>query len=106
MPAIPCEDHVLLQKANIKIADLKEDILQLSDELQKQDSLLSSFMDMACGQSKWIASHDAALQDTAIQDTALLDPSTCPRLSFCLTPKHQSSWAKVVVRVQTTQVFK
>eukprot|EP00064_Thunnus_orientalis_P001418 superscaffoldBa00000096_g1421 len=26
------------------------------------------------------------------------DPSTCPRLSSCSTPNHQSSWSEVVVR--------
>lgn len=37
------EDDVLLKKTQTLFADLKEDIGQLSDELQKKDSLLASF---------------------------------------------------------------
>lgn len=91
---------MLLRKANKKIADLKE-------ELQKKDSLLSSFMEVASGQAKRIASLTAevvsgkakgiASRTAAIQDTALWDPSTCPRPSSCSTPNHRSSWAEVVV---------
>ncbi len=44
MPAMSDDDSELLKKANIKISDLKEDIPWLSDELQRKDSLLSSFM--------------------------------------------------------------
>lgn len=46
------EDDLLLQKANKKIADLKKDCKWLSDELQKEVSLLTIFIDMAFGQSK------------------------------------------------------
>lgn len=91
MAATPCEDSILLTRANKKIADLKEDIRRLSDELLRKDSLLSSFMDVAHGQSKQLASLSAALQDTVAWD-----PATCPRPSSCSTPNNQSSWADVV----------
>eukprot|EP00064_Thunnus_orientalis_P012486 superscaffoldBa00001922_g12521 len=91
MPPLPCEDSVLLQEANKKIANLKETIQWLSDELQKKESLLSSFMDVATGQSKWITDLSAA-----IQDTVLWDPSTCPWLFSCFMPNHRSYWAEVV----------
>ena len=71
---------MLLKKANQKIADLKEDIQRLSDELQMKDSFIQ----------KSIASLSAT-----IQDTDLWDPSTYSRLR---TPIHQLSWAEVVVR--------
>jgi len=57
MPTMPYEDSMLLQKANRKIATLKEDIRRLSADLQRKNSLLSSFIDMAAGQSRHIASH-------------------------------------------------
>eukprot|EP00064_Thunnus_orientalis_P001318 superscaffoldBa00000090_g1321 len=91
MPTFSGEDIVLLMKANKKIADLKGDIQRLSDELQKKDSLLCSFTDVATGQSKQIANLSAA-----IQDTVLWDPSTCTRPSSSSTRNHHSSWAKVV----------
>ncbi|KAE8280181.1 hypothetical protein D5F01_LYC22323 [Larimichthys crocea] len=93
MPATPCEDEVLLMKANKKIAYLKDDIRRLSDELLKKDSLLSSFMDVALQQSKKLAS-----LSTTLHDTVVWDPATCPRPSSCSTPNHQSSWADVVAR--------
>ncbi|KAF7644659.1 hypothetical protein LDENG_00218100 [Lucifuga dentata] len=52
-----------------------------------------SFMDVAAGQSKRIASLSAAFQDAAPWD-----PLAWPRLSFCSTPNYHPSWAKVVVR--------
>ena len=64
MAATPCEDSILLTRANKKIADLKEDIRRLSDELLRKDSLLSSFMDVAHGQSKQPASLSAQSLDT------------------------------------------
>lgn len=36
MPSLNTEDYMLLQKANKKISDLKEDIRRLSDELKKR----------------------------------------------------------------------
>ncbi|KAE8289518.1 hypothetical protein D5F01_LYC11220 [Larimichthys crocea] len=93
MPATPCEDKVLLMKANKKIADLKDDIRRLSDELLKKDSLLSSFMDVALQQSKKLAS-----LSTTLHDKVAWDPTTCPWPSSCSTPNHQSSWADVVAR--------
>ncbi len=42
--AVPCEDNILLKKAHKKIANLKEDVPRLSDEWQRKDSLLSSFI--------------------------------------------------------------
>ena len=44
----PIEDCVLLKKANKKIADLKQDIRRLSDELKKKDSLKSSQVKFIC----------------------------------------------------------
>ncbi|XP_038588851.1 neuritin [Micropterus salmoides] len=38
-----CADSFLLEKAQKNIADLKEDVRRLSDELQQRNSLLSSF---------------------------------------------------------------
>ncbi|CAK6968209.1 PREDICTED: allantoinase-like [Scomber scombrus] len=73
---MPSEEFILLRKANKKIAELKEDIHRLSNELKKKDSLLSSFMEVASGQSKQLASFNVPLQDTAVWD-----PSACPRLS-------------------------
>ena len=64
MPTTPCEGYTVLQKANKKIADLKEDIRRLSDELKKKDSLLSSFMEVASEQSKQITSPNKIFQDT------------------------------------------
>ena len=53
------EDHILLQKANKKITDLKEDIRRLSAELKKRDSLVD-FKDAfyflsTCGKSVFIS---------------------------------------------------
>ena len=59
MPTTPCEDCTVLNKANKKIADLKEDIRRLSDEQKKKDSLLSRFMEVASEQCKQITSFNA-----------------------------------------------
>uniref|UniRef100_A0A7N6AHW4 SGNH hydrolase-type esterase domain-containing protein n=1 Tax=Anabas testudineus TaxID=64144 RepID=A0A7N6AHW4_ANATE len=61
----PREDNVLLLRAYKKIADLKEDIRRLSDELRQKESLLTSVVDVASEQSKRIFSLTTALQDTA-----------------------------------------
>ena len=61
MPTTTCKDCTVLNKANKKIADLKEDIRRLSDELKKKDSLLSSFMEVASEQSKQITSLNATI---------------------------------------------
>ncbi|XP_030290867.1 uncharacterized protein LOC115592365 [Sparus aurata] len=98
MPTTPCEGYTVLQKANKKIADLKEDIRRLSNELKKKDSLLSSFMEVASEQSKQITS-----LNTTIQDTVKWDPVANLRLSSCSTPNHQESWAEVVVRGRTSR---
>jgi len=52
LPTMPYEESVLLQKANWKIGNHKEDTRRLSADLQKKSSLLSSFIDMAAGQSR------------------------------------------------------
>ncbi|KAE8297835.1 hypothetical protein D5F01_LYC02306 [Larimichthys crocea] len=93
MPATPCKGRGTADESKQKNPDLKDDIRQLSDELQKKDSLLSSFMDVALQQSKRLAS-----LSTTLHDTVAWDPATCPRPSSCSTPNHQSSWADVVVR--------
>ncbi|KAF1388571.1 hypothetical protein PFLUV_G00091680 [Perca fluviatilis] len=87
------EGSALLIKANKQIANLKEDILRLSEELRRKDSLLSSYVDLACGQSRKLASLDSTLQDTVTWD-----PAACQRPSSCSTPLHGSSWIDVVVR--------
>lgn len=51
-----------------------------------KDSLLSSFMEVASGQSKQIDS-----LNTTIQDTVMWDPCTCPRPSSCSTPSRLPS---------------
>ena len=68
MPTTPCEGYTVLQKANKKIADLKEDIRRLSDELKMKDSLLSSFMEGVSKQSKQITSLNTTIQDTVKWD--------------------------------------
>ncbi len=96
----PCEDNILLQKVYKKIADPKEDIWWLSEELQKKESLLSSFTTrlpllssfMVAEQSKKSASNSAALQDTVVWDPSTSQPSSCS------TPNHGTPWTKVVVR--------
>ena len=77
------EGSALLIKANKQIANLKEDILRLSEELRRKDSLLSSYVDLACGQSRKLASLDSTLQDTVTWD-----PAACQRPSSCSTPLH------------------
>ena len=89
---MPGVDPALLQQANKKISDLKDDIRRLSDELQKKESLLSSFMDIASVQSGEIASLSAVLRDTVAWD-----PAADPRLSSCSTPG-QLPWTEVLVR--------
>jgi len=79
---MPYEDSVLLQKAN-GVRSISEYIRRLSADLQQKSSLMSSFTDMAAGQSRHIASLNTA-------DTVLWDPSTT-RLSSYSTPNHQSS---------------
>ncbi|CAL8276686.1 unnamed protein product [Merluccius merluccius] len=71
MPAEVTEDKILLEKAIKKIADLKDDIRRLSHELKKKDSLLSSYMDVAVGQSVKLASLSVALQDTVAWDPSI-----------------------------------
>lgn len=58
--------NVLYKKENRNITNLKEDIYWLSGELQKKDSLLSSFMEVAYGQSKHIALLSSAIHDTVL----------------------------------------
>ena len=77
-----------LQLANKRIADLKEDIRQLSAELRKKDKLLSSYIEVAVGQSSRLASLGA------LQDTVPWDSSTCPHPS-CSTPIERR-WTEVV----------
>ena len=89
---MPGVDPALLQQANKNISDLKDDIRRLSDELQKKESLLSSFMDIASVQSGEIASLSAVLRDTVAWD-----PAADPRLSSCSTPR-QLPWTEVLVR--------
>ena len=99
MPTTPCEGYTVLQKANKKIADLKEDIRRLSDELKKKDSLLSSFMEVASEQSKQMTSLNTTIQD-------IRDPVANLRLSSCSTPNHQESWAEVVVRGRNSRAVR
>ncbi|KAF3851892.1 hypothetical protein F7725_005247 [Dissostichus mawsoni] len=87
IPSKHPEDYVLLQRANTRITDLKEDIRRLSDEL-KEKTLVSGLMEVASMQSKQLAT---------IHDTVLWDPSTC-RPSDCSTPGDQQSWSEVVRR--------
>lgn len=93
MASVSRKEDSLLKRANKQIANLKEDVRLLSNELRKKDALLSSFMDVASDQSKQITSLTAALHDTASWD-----PVADPRPSSCSTPNHQASWAEVVVR--------
>lgn len=65
-PNMSGENDLLMQKANKKMADLKEDIRRLSDKVKEKDSLLTSGFDVAFEQNKLIASVSAALQDTAL----------------------------------------
>ena len=92
---MPIEDDPRLTIANNKIANLKKDIRQLSDELRNKESLLASVMDLAADQSKQIASLSAAFQDTVVWDPLT---STCHRPSSCSTPNRQPSWTEVVIR--------
>ncbi|CAL8384512.1 unnamed protein product [Gadus morhua 'NCC'] len=92
---MPIEDDPRLTIANNKIANLKKDIRQLSDELRNKESLLASVMDLAADQSKQIASLSAAFQDTVVWDPLT---STCHRPSSCSPPNRQSSWTEVVIR--------
>ena len=84
-------DCALLQQANKKVSDLKDDIRWFSDELQKKESLQSNFVDVASVQSKEITSLSAILWDTVVWN-----PATGPQLSSCSTPK-QLPWRKVLV---------
>ena len=83
-----CSKRVL-QTANKRIADLQEDIRLLSAELKKKDALLSSYIEIAVGQSSRLASLGATLQDTVPWDS-----STFPQPS-CSTPKERR-WTEVV----------
>ena len=49
---MPNEVYPRLTIANNKIANLKKDIRQLSDELRNKESLLASVMDLAADQNK------------------------------------------------------
>ncbi|CAK6982121.1 hypothetical protein D5F01_LYC22323 [Scomber scombrus] len=81
-----------LNKANKKIADLREDIHRLSDELKNKQALLTSVLNLAPEQSVRIAS-----LTTTLQDTIPWNPSTCLQPSSWSTPYYPSSWAEVVV---------
>ncbi|XP_049450867.1 testis-specific gene A8 protein-like [Epinephelus fuscoguttatus] len=82
-----------LVKADKKISDLKEDIRQLSGELNNKSSMLTVLQEVAHEQSLQIASLTAALQDTVH-----LDPSAWPPLSSSSTQSHRWSWVEVVGR--------
>ncbi|KAK0141214.1 hypothetical protein N1851_021807 [Merluccius polli] len=93
-----------LQKAQKKIADLLEDIGQLSDELQKKDSLLATFKSRLPTLSSWLETSQAGelhLHNAAatLRDIVVWEPpsTTCPRPS-CSTPSEWSHWSEVVVR--------
>ena len=59
-------DCALLQQENKKISDFKDNIWQLSEEIQKKESLLFNFRDIAFVQSKEIASLSAILRDMVV----------------------------------------
>ena len=99
MPTEP-DNEELLRKANKKISDLREDIQRLSDELQKKDSLLSSYASRLPLLSSFMVAEEAkklASPSASTQDTLLWDPSACPRPS-CSTPVPGTAWTEVVVR--------
>ena len=78
------------KNANKEIADLKEDIRRLSEDLKTKDALLTACMDVAHNQSLRISSFSAAFQDTA-----LWDPTASQHLSSCLTPVIKPPWIEV-----------
>ena len=92
-PEVSSTQTAMLQKANKTITDLKEDIRRLSDELKKKDTLLTSYMDAAAGQSSRLATLGATL--TALQDTVPWDSSSLPQPS-CSTPNGDRLWSTVV----------
>ncbi|CAL8333411.1 unnamed protein product [Merluccius merluccius] len=102
--SLPAEVGKQLQKAQKKIADLLEDIGQLSDELQKKDSLLATFKSRLPTLSSWLDTSQAGelhLHNAAatLRDTVVWEPpsTTCLRPS-CSTPSEWSHWSEVVVR--------
>ena len=71
-----------LMKANKKIADLKEDILRLSEELRSKEALLARSIEVA---------HEQSLQLTSFS-VALCDKDSCS------TPNGHKSWAEILRR--------
>ncbi|KAL7395186.1 hypothetical protein ABVT39_011600 [Epinephelus coioides] len=99
MPESCNEEKKLLEEANKKIADLQEDIRRLSDELQKKESLLSSFMTRLPKLSSFFIEEQSKLSPPTtapLTDTIVWDTAACPRPS-CSTPKHGSSCVDVVL---------
>ncbi|KAK7915894.1 hypothetical protein WMY93_011655 [Mugilogobius chulae] len=80
-------------KAAGKITNLEEDIRRLKAELQRKEEMLQKLVNVACDQSKRIASMSAALQDTAPWD-----PIASLRPSCCSTPRRGVLDEEVIVR--------
>lgn len=88
------EEETFRRKANKTIANLKEDIKKLSEQLRLKDDLLTQAMEVACQQSQQLS------VTAALQDTAVWDPLSSLRPSSYSTPNNgnRSSWVDVVVR--------
>lgn len=90
------DEDCQLRVANKKIADLKEVVRQLSDELKDKTALLTTTQNMAHEQCLRISSLTATLRDYG--DTIHWDPSAWPLPSSSSTPASGSrqSWVEVV----------
>lgn len=84
---------VSLKIANTKIAESRDDIRWLSEELQIKDSLFTTLIDVASGRSKRIASLGAT-----IQDRVLWDPSTSRSARHQTISRLGPKWWSVVAR--------
>ncbi|CAJ1048458.1 uncharacterized protein LOC117269286 [Xyrichtys novacula] len=102
--SLPAEVGQQLKRAQEKIADLLEDIVRLSDKLQRKDSFRATFKSRLPALSSWLEStqtgelpqHSSA---AALRDTIIWEPcsSTCQRPSSS-TPNKGTPWSEVVVR--------
>ncbi|KAL7382429.1 hypothetical protein ABVT39_022101 [Epinephelus coioides] len=78
------------------ITNLRDDVRRLSEELQRKDVLLSSYIDTAAAQNKKIAVLNSVI-NTSTADTFLWDPLQT-RPSSCSTPNPEGNWTEVIVR--------
>ena len=60
----PRKITLLFRNANTEIADLREDVRRMSEELKTKDALLTACLDVAHDQSLRISTPSVALQDT------------------------------------------